>query len=163
MSSASSGIGIAAESTMAMPPRPQRPSACKATFALWIQREAGIFTGVFLFYLFTWAHLAASIPIGGGVVLSAASQQVERVGQQRENRCKRSAGAPNTSRQVDDERLAHGPAHAPAERGQRRLAGSLSAHPLGKSVDQPVADHPRRLGGHIARRKPRSACRDNQL
>jgi hypothetical protein len=82
-----------------------------------------------------------------------SGQKVERMGQQLKDRLKRSPCTGGASGKVHDQRRAEGSADGPAQRGKGRVLQALGAHAFRQPLDDPIADHARRLWSYIARGK----------
>jgi len=96
-------------------------------------------------------------------VSGAAGQQIERVRQQWKDRRKRGPRTGRTARQVDNQRVANGAADRAAERGKRCVQKTFSAHSFGQAIDEPVADKPGGLWGHVSDGKPSATRRHNKI
>jgi hypothetical protein len=102
------------------------------------------------------------IRIGSRGMLRASGQQIKCMRQHRQNRRQGALRSRRATRQIDDQRASKRPAHRTAQRSQRSLPQSLSAHALRQSVDHPFADQSRSLRRHIPRSQPRPPRSHNQ-
>ena len=79
-------------------------------------------------------------------------QQFQRMGKKWKDDPKGAFGSPRAAGQIDDEALANGSAHGPAECGQGGLLGSRRAHLFREPLDDAFAYQSGRLGSDIALR-----------
>ena len=98
-----------------------------------------------------------------GMVFSASGEQVERMRQQRQDRCERGLRTGRAAGQVDDEACADCAADGTAERRKRRMEKAVGAHSFGEAFDEPVTDQFCRLGSYIARSEAGTTRGDDQV
>jgi hypothetical protein len=96
-------------------------------------------------------------------MVRAASKEIQRVGQQWQNRGEGCSGAGRTTGQIDDKRVADGTADGAAERCERSVKQTVGTHALREAVDNALADLARRFRGYIAGCEAGSASGEEQI